>query len=143
MRLTRSIKMLRGPIDASALAGTLFLLWTATLMHSSLVLPPGLRLQLPEAKGLWGEVIPEMSLAVDARHRILFEHQLVAETNLAPLLRARARQYGTNASLLLMADRGVTTEVLLRLGNLAREAGVAEVVIASSPTLATEVGEGP
>ncbi len=133
MRLNRSIKMLRGPMDASALAGTLFLLWTATLMHSSLVLPPGLRLQLPEARGLWGEIIPEMTLAVDAGQRLLFEHQLVVETNLPALLRERVEQHGTNASLLLMADRSVSTEVLLRLGNLAREAGVSEVVIASSP----------
>ena len=140
MRLNRSIKMLRGPMDASALAGTLFLLWTATLMHSSLVLPPGLRLQLPEARGLWGEVIPEMTLAVDGSQRILFEHQLVVETNLPALLRERALQHGSNATLLLMADRGVSVEVLLRLGNLAREAGVAEVVVASSPRPAEATG---
>ena len=65
MRLPRNLKMLRGPVDPSALAGTLFVLWIATLVHSSLVLPPGVRLRLADAAGLLGESLPDLSVAVD------------------------------------------------------------------------------
>ncbi len=58
MRLPRNFKMFRGGLDASAVAGTMFLLWMVTLLHSSLVLPPGVRLNLPDAPGLVGEVVP-------------------------------------------------------------------------------------
>jgi biopolymer transport protein ExbD len=133
MRLPRNVKMLRGPVDPSALAGTLFLLWTASLVHSSLVLPPGLRVRLPEAEGQWGEVLPGLSVAVDGAGRILFEHQIIAESNLHARLRQRAAQRGTNQVLLLLVDRGVTIDTWTRLINLAQTAGIREVVLATSP----------
>lgn len=134
MRLPRHVKMLRGPIDASALAGTVFLLWMGTFLHSSLVMPAGIRLELPDAEGLWGEALPGLTLAVDAGGRLMFEHQILAETNLQERLRARLGTKGrSNQTLLLLADRGVDAGRLARLANLARRAGVAEVVIATSP----------
>jgi biopolymer transport protein ExbD len=136
MRLPRNVKMLRGPIDASALAGTVFLLWIATFMHSSLVLPPGVRLRLPDAPGIWGEVLPQLTVAVDASQpggRLFFEHQLITESNLQARLRERTADKGSNLVLLLLADRDVTTETLARLVTLTRAAGVAEVVLGTSP----------
>ncbi|MCC7375161.1 MAG: hypothetical protein IT581_10950 [Verrucomicrobiales bacterium] len=136
MRLPRNVKMLRGPIDASALAGTVFLLWIATFMHSSLVLPPGVRLRLPDAPGIWGEVLPQLTVAVDASQpggRLFFEHLLITESNLQVRLRERTTANGSNQVLLLLADRDVTTEVLARLVTLTRAAGVGEVVLGTSP----------
>ena len=134
MRLPRHVKMLRGPIDASALAGTVFLLWMGTFLHSSLVMPAGIRLELPAAEGLWGEALPGLTVAVDAGGRLLFEHQILAETNLQARLGERVgARGGANQTLLLLADRAVNAGQLARLANLARQAGVAEVVIATSP----------
>lgn len=133
MRLPRNVKMLRGPIDASALAGALFVLWTVTLLHSSLVVPPGVRLQLPEAPGLWGDTVPQLTVAVDAAGRFLFEQQLVTESNLEARLMARAAEGGRPLTLLLLADRAVPTATLARLANLARAAGIPDVVLATSP----------
>ncbi|MBX3746259.1 MAG: biopolymer transporter ExbD [Verrucomicrobiae bacterium] len=133
MRLPRNIKMLRGPVDPSALAGTMFLLWIATFLHSSLVLPPGVRLELPEAAGVWGEVLPRWSVAVDPAGRILFEHQMVSEADFEARLREGVTRSETPGTLLLMADRRVTLEVLTRLQALARGAGIRDVVLATSP----------
>jgi biopolymer transport protein ExbD len=133
MRLPRNLKMLRGPIDPSALAGTLFLLWMATLAHSSLVFPPGVRLKLPEAAGLWGEVLPDLAVAVDSAGRLHFQNQVISESNLQLRLREQATVRGTNVTLLLLVDREVNIEVWARLLNLARQAGVREVVSATSP----------
>lgn len=133
MRLPRNFKMFRGGLDASAVAGTMFLLWMVTLLHSSLVLPAGVRLGLPEAEGMWGEVLPQWVVAVDATGRLSFEHQLIPESNLVVRLREQVRERGTNQTLLLLADRSVSVATLARLANLARTAGVREVVMATSP----------
>lgn len=133
MRLPRNLKMLRGPVDSSALAGTVFLLWVVTLLHSSLVLPPGIRVQLPTAENAWGAVVPQMALAVDPSGRLWFEHQLVAESNLVASLRQRAAQWSNPPTLLVMMDREVPAQTLARLVTLSRAAGVAEVVLATSP----------
>ncbi len=134
MRLPRNFKMFRGGLDASAVAGTMFLLWMVTLLHSSLVLPAGIRLRLPEAEGLWGEVVPQWAVAVDRVGRLSFEHQLIPESNLVVRLREQVRARGTNnQTLLLLADQSVSMATLARLANLARTAGVRDVVLATSP----------
>lgn len=133
MRLPRNIKMLRGPVDTSAMAGTLFLLWTVTLLHSSLVLPSGIRLNLPSAPGVIGEVLPNLSVAVDPTGRWLFEQQLVTESNFVVRLRERVANAGTNQTMLVLLDRTAPTETLARLVTLARSAGVGRVVVATSP----------
>lgn len=144
MRLPRNFKMLRGPMDSAALTGTLVLLWMVTLLHSSLVMPPGVRITLPDAPGLVGEVLPQFMLAVDGAGRLVFEEQLMAESNLVGRLRART----TNAppesrpTLLLMADRLVPAETIARLVTMARSAGIQEVVLATSPRIHPAPAEG-
>jgi len=134
VRLPRNFKMFRGGLDASAVAGTMFLLWMVTLLHSSLVLTAGIRLRLPEAEGLWGEVVPQWAVAVDRVGRLSFEHQLIPESNLVVRLREQVRARGTNnQTLLLLADQSVSMATLARLANLARTAGVRDVVLATSP----------
>jgi len=142
MRLPRNFKMLRGPVDSSTLAGTLFLLWTATLLHSSLVMPPGIRMNLPVASEVWGEVVPQMALAVDATGRLLFEHQLTTESNLVAELRARVAKSGPGQTLLVLADGSVTAEKLAHLFTVARSAGVREVVLGTSPRPGVPDGRG-
>ncbi len=133
MRLPRNIKMLRGPADVSAVAGTLFLLWTVSLLHSSLVIPAGVRVELPGAAGLWGEVLPDLTVAVDAAGRILFEHQVVDEERLLARLREQTAARGTNLTLLLLMDRRASIDSWARMLHLARSAGIHEVVHATSP----------
>jgi biopolymer transport protein ExbD len=133
MRLPRNLKMLRGPIDPSALAGTLLLLWTATLLHSSLVIPPGVRLRLPEANGIWGDVLPHLTVAVDSAGRVHYQHQVVSELELQKRLQEQTAARGTNLTLLLMVDRNVSIDVWSRLVTIARSAGVHEIISATSP----------
>lgn len=133
MRFPRNVKMLRGPVDTSAMAGTLFLLWVVTLLHSSLVLPSGIRLNLPFAPAVMGEVLPNLSVAVDPTGRWLFEQQLVTESNLFVRLRERVATGGSNQTLLVLLDRTAPTETLARLVTLARASGVGRVLVATSP----------
>ena len=142
MRLPRNVKMLRGPVDTSAMAGTLLLLWTVTMLHSSLVLPSGIRLNLPTAAGVVGDVLPNLSIAVDPTGRLLFEQQLVTESNLFVRLRERVATSGSNQTLLVLLDRTAPTETLAHLVTLARSAGVGRVVVGTSPRPGSS-GAGP
>lgn len=142
MRLPRNVKMLRGPVDTSAMAGTLLLLWTVTMLHSSLVLPSGIRLNLPTATGVVGDVLPNLSIAVDPAGRLLFEQQLVTESNLFLRLRERVTAAGSNQTLLVLLDRTAPTETLAHLVTLSRSAGVGRVVVATSPRPGSS-GAGP
>lgn len=140
MRLPRNVKLLRGPADAAALAGAMFLLWTVTLLHSSLVLPAGVRLHLPEAPGFWGETIPELAVAIDPAGRYHFDNQLVTESALIARLRERTAGGATNRTLLLLADRTVPAGTITRLASVARAAGVREIVLATSPRPGADAG---
>ncbi len=133
MRLPRNLKMLRGPVDSAAVAGTLLLLWIVTLLHSSLVLPPGVQLDLPPAADVWGQVIPQLAVAVDPAGRLLYEHQWMSESNLQVRLVEHTARVSTRQTLLVLADRTVPTETLARLITLARNAGIREVVLGTSP----------
>lgn len=133
MRLPRNLRMMRGPVDSSALAGTLFLLWMVTLLHSSLVMPPGIRVNLPSADGVLGTVLPQLSLAVDPTGRLLFEQQIVSESNLVVRLRDRVASGGSNQTLLVLMDRSVPTETLAHVVTLARSSGIGSLVLAASP----------
>ena len=66
MRLPRRFQIFKGQMDAAPFAGVFFLLVIFLLLNSSLVFPPGLKLQLPATEELPGISGPTVTVAVDA-----------------------------------------------------------------------------
>jgi biopolymer transport protein ExbD len=134
MKFTRNARIVRGQLDVAPFAAVFFLL-VMFMMLGSLVYTPGarLQLQLPRADGLPGTDKPTVSVAVDGDGRLYYENQWIEETTLQGRLREAAKKSPEPLTLVVQADKSVSYETCLRLALLARDAGIAEALLATLP----------
>ena len=90
-------------------------------------------IRLPEASGWPGVIGPTVTVAVDTNYRLYFRNQVIRESELLTELRQAARAAGEPAVLVLMVDKTVPYDTIVRLANLAREAGLKETLFATRP----------
>ncbi len=96
---------------------------------------PGIRVELPELAGLSGTSRPTLVVAVNLNGQIFFENQIILEKDLKKRLAAAARQAKGPLALALYADKAVEYDLILRLSQLARAAGIAEIILAARPPI--------
>jgi biopolymer transport protein ExbD len=133
MRYPRNARVFRGPADGFLFAGVLMVLLLVVLLHSRLTFVGGVPIQLPEGPLMPGVTNATVTVAVDSRGQCYYLNQLTREEDLrAGLSRAVERATGP-VTLVLLADRRVANEVLVRLLTLARGVGVAETLLATQP----------
>jgi biopolymer transport protein ExbD len=136
MRFPRNAKIFRGQLDAAPFAAVLFLLVIFLLLNSSLVTIPGIRIELPRAADLGGTANPTVVVAVDAHGQLYYDNQPVSEGSLRKRLRTATRSSPQPLTLIVEADRSVSVEqAVVQLGELAREAGIQHLVLATRPKL--------
>lgn len=135
MKYVTHVRFLRSQLDLAPFAGVFFLLLILLLFHTQFVSIPGVKIDLPAAGDapIPGTEGPWLMLGVDRLEQFYFDHQTLAE----PLLRVRlaeaARRFREPVTLVIYADRTVRYEVIARLTQLAREAGILQVVTATQP----------
>jgi biopolymer transport protein ExbD len=132
MKFPRNARIFRGQLDAAPFAAVFFLL-VIFLMLGSLMYTPGVRLELPQADDLPGTDKPTVSVAIDSGGRYYYDNQLVQEKQLANLLHRDVLGSVEPLTLVVQADRAVSTEMLLRLSMLARSAGITNGLLATLP----------
>jgi biopolymer transport protein ExbD len=132
MKFPRNARVFRGQLDASPFIGVLFIVVIFLLLHSSLVFTPGVRIDLPGSPELPGPTNATLTVAVDRDGHFYFENQLAAEETVKAALERRKPE---RVTLVVMADKNVRNETLVRLLNLARDAGVADAYLATRPPL--------
>jgi biopolymer transport protein ExbD len=135
MRFPRRVQIFKGQMDAAPFAGVFFLLVIFLLLNSSLVFPPGLKLKLPAAEELPGTSGPTATVAVDASGLYFFKHQVIAEKQLKARLATAVKESGEPLTLVVLADKSVSLETIIRLNRLARGAGIYEAVLMTRPPL--------
>ena len=133
MRLPRNVRIIRAQFDVAAFVGVLFLLVIFVILHASFVFTPGLPIRLPEAGNLAGTTNQTVTVAVDAQGQFYFENQLASASILKTRLAGIVSGTTEPLTLIVQADRSVTYDVLVRLGLLAREAGLREALLAVRP----------
>lgn len=132
MKFPRNARIFRGQLDAAPFAAVFFLL-VIFLVVGSLMYTPGVRLELPLADDLPGTDKPTVSVAIDAGGRYYYDNQLVQEKQLSVLLREAVLSTPAPLTLVLQADRAVSTEMLVRMSMLARSAGITNGLLATLP----------
>jgi biopolymer transport protein ExbD len=138
MKFPRNARVFRGQLDASPFVGVLFLVVIFLLLHSSLVFTPGVRIELPKSPELPGPTNATLTVAVDRDGHLYYDNQLAAEDTLkAALQRRRAER----VTLVVLADRNVRNETLVRLLNLARDAGIDDALLATRPPVRAQAGK--
>lgn len=142
MRFPRNKQIFRGQPDLGAYLSVFFLLLIFVMMNSVLVFTPGVPIRLPDAEELPGIAGETLVVAVDASGQFYFDNQIASE----PMLKQRLTEEVTGSreplTLVVEADRAVTSETLLRLALLARKVGIRDVVLATRPMGATTSAAG-
>ncbi|HTL17283.1 MAG TPA: biopolymer transporter ExbD [Patescibacteria group bacterium] len=132
MKFPRNARIFRGQLDAAPFAAVFFLL-VIFLMLGSLMYTPGVRLELPLADELPGTDRPTVSVAIDSGGRFYYDNQLVQEKQLGTLLRQAVLASSEPLTLVVQADRSVSTEMVVRMSMLARSAGITNGLLATLP----------
>jgi biopolymer transport protein ExbD len=132
MKFPRNARIFRGQLDAAPFAAVFFLL-VIFLLLGSLVYTPGVRLELPVADNLPGTDKPTVAVAIDANGRWYFENEAVEEGGLRGRLSELVSASAEPPTLIVQADKAVTTEMLVRLSMLARGVGITNGVLATLP----------
>ena len=137
MRFPRHARVFRGPADGFLFAGVLFLLMLLVLLHSRLTFVGGVPIQLPEGPELPGVTNATVTVAIDApadgRCRFYYLNQILEEDELQLGLVRAVRASEGPLTLVVLADRRVPQEVMDRLWNIARAAGIRDAIAATRP----------
>jgi biopolymer transport protein ExbD len=136
MKFPRNARILRGHLDAAPFVSVLFLV-VIFVMAGSLLYTPGVRVELPQGEGLPGTDQPTVAVAVDANGRLYFQNQVVDGVQLQSRLREAAAHSPAPLTLVIMADKAVTTESLVNLTLLATNAGIYHHLLATRPSMFT------
>jgi biopolymer transport protein ExbD len=132
VKFPRNARIFRGQLDAAPFA-LLFFLLILFLMVASLLYTPGVALRLPTAEELPGTDRPTVAVAVDGAGRLYFENQGIQEKDLRARLTEAAKQAPEPLTLIVLADKAVNYETLMRLNLLARDAGITNSLLAALP----------
>lgn len=132
MKFPRRTRLLRNPFDATAYAAVFFLLIMFISMGSRLF-TPGVRINLPVADNQPGTDRPTVKVAMDENGRYFFEHQLIEAATLNERLKSAVKESPTPLTLVIYMDKAVRFENVLALQLLARDAGIPDALIATSP----------
>jgi biopolymer transport protein ExbD len=132
VKFPRNARIFRSRLDAAPFA-TVFFLLLLFLLLAGLVYTPGVRLDLPAAIDLAGTKKLAIAVAIDANGRLYFENQSVEERDLGVRLRKAVASAQEPLTLEVQADKAVSSERLIRLALLARDAGIQEVWLATLP----------
>jgi biopolymer transport protein ExbD len=98
--------------------------------------PPGMRIELPVSPDQAGVNMPSVIVAVNANGQVFFENQLVQkDADLEARLTKAAAAAREPLTLTLRMDRAVAVETFVKLSDMARKAGFAQVVVGTRPTL--------
>jgi biopolymer transport protein ExbD len=136
MRFPHSTKIFRGQLDVAPFVSVLFLLVIFLLLQSSLIFTPGVVVRLPEASDLPGSGRPSVVVTVDQTGNFYFENQICDEARLKARLRLAVSKSREPLALVVKIDRDARAGAWLRLGVIARDAGIREMVQAARPPLA-------
>jgi biopolymer transport protein ExbD len=115
-------------------AGVLLLLLVIVLLHSRLTFIGGLPIELPEGPRLPGVTNATVTVAVDERGQLYYLNQMTSLEDLERGLARAVRSADGPLTLVLLADRRVSQETLVRLMNAGRVAGVKNALLATRPT---------
>lgn len=134
MKLPRNARIFQGQLDVAPFAGVFFLLLMFILFGSSLVHNPGVRIELPTVPNpLPGTPHPAVAVALDSSGRLFFESQVTTEEELLERLRGRVAEEEEALTLVLRADGKGPYENVVRVQNIAQQAGVREVLLEVEP----------
>lgn len=119
----------RGFLDAAPLADVVLLLLFFFISQSGFVLQPGIHVRLPVSEFADGAPYSGLVVTISQEGLVFFNDERTTLEGLASAFERSAHERA-NATLLIEADGRVRHESLIRIYNMARSAGILDVVLA-------------
>jgi biopolymer transport protein ExbD len=135
MKFPRTTQILKGQFDAVPYLCVLFPMAFFLAFKDMLVLPPGTVLILPGGLGqpALDPGRPTVAVAITSSGRLFFENQWITEEALSERLKGLPEQLGEPPVLIIYADASLPYHAVIRVGEIGRRAGVAEVLLGGAP----------
>jgi biopolymer transport protein ExbD len=139
MKFPRNARILRGQLDAAPFAAVFFLLIIFALL-TSLIYTPGIHIELPvaPAANITGVEGPTVAVAVDKHGRYYYKNQPISEGDLKRDLELAVKKTSQPLTLILVADKETTYDVISHLTSLAQSQGIKGVLWQTLPRPATK-----
>ena len=132
MRFPRNARVTKGSLEIAPWV-TVMLLLVMFVMLGSLLYTPGVHVQLPLAADLPGTDKPTVTVAMDSSGRLFFQNQIIGETQFQNQISNSVAKFAEKPTLVVQADKGATYENIIHLLELARAAGIDNVLWATLP----------
>lgn len=135
MRFARTTRILQGQWNAIPFLCVLFPLAFFLLFGSQLVLPPGVAIRLPAAGSdvQLDAATPRIIVALDAQGRLFLDNLYVPQDDIVRRLAERRQRLPIAPVVLIHADTAVAHGEVVRIGDLARQAGLERVFFVAQP----------
>lgn len=133
MRFQRQARIFRGQFDVAPYVGVLFIVVIFLLLHSSMVFRPGVKIDLPTAGELPGPDRPTLVVAIDHNGQLYYEHQIIQESQFQARLNVAVRHAHQPMTLVVEADGRVNQSQVVRISEMARQAGIQDLWLATRP----------
>jgi len=138
MKFRRNCKPFRGRMEIAPWACLFFVLMLFFLLKTSLFFVPGVRIELPVARGLAGVTNATATVMIDRDGRLFYNHQVVDASLLKQRLEEAVKGARRGLTLVVQADRRLDLQRLVELEQVAAASGVRDILLAGRPLL----GEG-
>ena len=119
-------------INVTSLIDVMFILLIFFMVTSTFLEQPGMKLELPEAKSATVERIEKMVVYIDANQQIYFNDKPLAIDHLKSQLKSALKR-SRKPTLVLRADERVPHGLVVKVMDIARQAGVKRLVVATRP----------
>jgi len=119
-----------GFIDTTPLVDIVLLLFFFFISQSGFVLQPGIRVRLPASEFADGAPYSGLVVTISQEGLVFFNDERTTLEGLASAFERSAHERA-DATLLIQADGRVRHESLIRIYNMARSAGILDVVLAN------------
>ena len=142
MKFSRHCKPFRGRIDAAPWACLFFVMLIFFLLKTSLFFVPGVRIDLPQARGLSGVTNATVAVMIDRDGRMFYNHQVVDSNMLRQRLSEAVKASKSSITLIVQADRRLDLQRLVELEQIAGSSGVKDLLLGSRPLMGEELKSG-
>ncbi|MBU1692708.1 MAG: biopolymer transporter ExbD [Verrucomicrobia bacterium] len=129
-RFRTRLRPARSPLAVVPLLNVILLLWLFSLVNSSFVLQPGIRMELPAAPFTAGARYGTLVVTLTQEGLVFFNDERVSLDALKNVF-VKSASGKSPRPLLIEADGRVRYQTLVNIYNMATEAGFREVVLAT------------
>ncbi len=129
-RYVTRLKYARGVIGAAPLMDIVLLVLLYIILHSGVVLRPGMSLELPAADFTQGAPLGATIVTVTSENLIFFDDRRASLDQLTQWM-SDVRRTRDTSTLVIQADRRAPHDTLLRIYAKASSAGFDEVILAT------------